>query len=140
MHTNDFHWLCGLLEGEGSFLKGPPSSKNRPRISVQTTDEDVAERIADLLGVRAITYRLDKRNANWKRAFCVVMRGNRAVVLMRRLRPLMGSRRCSQIDAALASYQGRKSGDNTRKLTAANVRSIRRSSASLTVLARRFGV
>jgi hypothetical protein len=37
-------WLAGILEGEGSFMKGPPSSPNRPVISMVTTDIDVALR------------------------------------------------------------------------------------------------
>ncbi len=41
----ELHWLAGLLEGEGSFMVGPPSDPRRPAIAVQMTDEDVMRRI-----------------------------------------------------------------------------------------------
>ena len=49
--TNDSaHWLAGLLEGEGSFMKGPYSSPNLPIVKVEMCDEDVIRRAAGLLG------------------------------------------------------------------------------------------
>ena len=43
---DEFFWLVGLLEGEGSFMPAPPSEPTRPRISIQMTDEDVLSRVA----------------------------------------------------------------------------------------------
>ncbi len=47
---DEFFWLVGLLEGEGSFMPGPPSEATRPRISIQMTDENVIRRVARIFG------------------------------------------------------------------------------------------
>jgi len=38
------HWFAGLLEAEGSFMKGTPSRPGSPIVSLQMTDEDVVEK------------------------------------------------------------------------------------------------
>jgi hypothetical protein len=48
--THELHWLAGLLEGEGSFTAGPPSSPRMPVISVNMTDEDVVARLGRIPG------------------------------------------------------------------------------------------
>ncbi len=48
MDERILHWLAGLLEGEGSFLKPPPSAPNTPRITLQMTDEDVVQRVQEI--------------------------------------------------------------------------------------------
>lgn len=105
MNNKDLYWLAGLLEGEGSFLKGPPSKPNLPILSVITTDEDVCERVANLFGVK---YHLVKnkryQDNNWKNPYLAKLKGSKAVRLMKKLRPLMGKRRQGQIDEALSSY------------------------------------
>lgn len=115
MTTEELHWLAGLLEGEGSFLKGPPSSPNQPRIGIQMTDYDIIWRVSKMFGVKYVQPRRYEKNG-WKQCYCAVLRGSKAVDLMKRLRPLMGSRRKKQIDNALNGYKARKSGDNKRKL------------------------
>jgi hypothetical protein len=50
----ELYWLAGLLEGEGSFVKGPPSRPNCPIVQLAMTDGDVVERAARLLG-RGVT-------------------------------------------------------------------------------------
>ncbi len=42
-------WLSGWLEGEGSFMKGPPSQLNLPVVSGCSTDKDVMQRSNSLL-------------------------------------------------------------------------------------------
>lgn len=96
------HWLAGLLEGEGSFLKGPPSAPRHPVIALQMTDEDVVQRVGTMFG-RKVT-RWQARNENWQATYCVRITGSKAVAWMTALRPLMGIRRRVQIDAAVASY------------------------------------
>ena len=54
MKETDLTWLAGLLEGEGSFLKAPPSDPNCPRISLEMTDKDVVERAALLMQGKAV--------------------------------------------------------------------------------------
>ena len=55
MKALDFYWLCGLLEGEGSFMKGPPSRPQYPILTVTSTDEDVLQRVSKLFGVGYLT-------------------------------------------------------------------------------------
>ncbi|HEV7845466.1 MAG TPA: hypothetical protein VGO83_04380 [Thermoleophilaceae bacterium] len=102
MADEDLHWLAGLLEGEGSFLAGPPSEPRSPAVQVAMVDRDVIERAGGLLGVTVCA--LPSRREGWRDAFSVRVRGARAVHWMERLRPLMGARRQQQIDLAIASY------------------------------------
>jgi hypothetical protein len=106
MIDSDYHWLAGLLEGEGSFLKPPPSSPGSPQVSVQMTDLDVILRVEGLLGIRH-TICLPKESHH-KISYTVRLRGGRAARLMIRLRPLMGTRRQGQIDRALAAWDRSK--------------------------------
>lgn len=98
----DLYWLAGLLEGEGSFLAGPPSRPNSPRVSLTMIDYDVVRRAADLLGVKS--FRTVKRNERWQTAYSLTLRGSGAIAAMREMYPLMGVRRQAQINRALDSY------------------------------------
>jgi hypothetical protein len=98
----DLCWLAGLIEGEGTFLAGPPSAPRSPAVQLSMVDRDIVERASALLGV-AVTV-VPSRHEGWKTAYCVRVRGARAVLWMQRLRPLMGTRRQAQIDRAIASY------------------------------------
>ena len=102
MRASDRHWLAGLLEGEGSFVAGPPSRPNAPQIALQMCDEDVVERVSALLGTRY--YECRARKLHHKVSWGVHLRGERAVHLMLKLRPLLGQRRREQIDRAIASH------------------------------------
>jgi hypothetical protein len=102
IESADLHWLAGLLEGEGTFLAGPPSAPRSPAVQVAMVDRDVVERAGALL-CAAVTV-VPSRREGWKTAYCVRVRGARAVLWMKRLRPLMGTRRRDQIDRAMASY------------------------------------
>ena len=114
MEKCELYWLAGLLEGEGSFYPGPPSSPNLPILSVSMTDEDVIAKVASLLGV---TYNLQKsRHEKWKESYCAKVKGRTAVELMKKLKPLMGERRQSQIDKALISYDGKYSKLNEERV------------------------
>jgi len=100
---SDLHWLAGLLEGEGTFIAGPPSAPRSPAVQVSMVDRDVIERVAALVDC-AVTV-IPARRDGWRTAYSARVRGPRAVEWMRRLRPLMGKRRQEQIDRASASYQ-----------------------------------
>lgn len=100
-------WLAGLLEGEGHFAPGPPSDPNRPQIQLLMCDLDVVKRAAAMLGVNYVYTRPAKPERNWKESYRVILRGTRAVEIMRNLKPFMGERRQRQIDKALASYSPR---------------------------------
>lgn len=100
------HWLAGLLEAEGSFMKGSPSRPGCPVVSLQMTDEDVVEKAKQIVQSNRKVFCCfrSKKNAAHKDAFVWQERGKAAFELMVKLRPLMGVRRQSQIDAAMACY------------------------------------
>lgn len=98
-----FAWLCGLLEGEGTFVPGSPAKPRRPTMAVGMVDEDVIERICALWGSRL--YRMGHKNLQHKPVFRTELVGGSAVALMKLLRYWMGERRQQQIDHAIASYQ-----------------------------------
>lgn len=66
------------------------------------TDKDVMEKAASLVGVKV--HFVKRRKPHHKDAYIFQIKGKKAVCLMTMLHPLMGSRRKSQIDAALATY------------------------------------
>ncbi len=94
--------MAGLLEGEGSFLKPPPSQPRTISISVQMTDSDIIARIAKVFGVSFCKCR--PQASHHRSSFRVSVSGRKAAMWMVRLRPLMGVRRQGQIDAALACH------------------------------------
>jgi hypothetical protein len=97
-------WLAGWLEGEGSFVRPPPCDPRRPRISAVTTDADVAAEAGRLLRVKALfSHPRRDREKGWSPTWRVLRQGQPAVRLMQALHPLMGQRRRSQIESALAA-------------------------------------
>ena len=99
----DVAWLAGLLEGEGSFGIAGHKPNGYPVIKVEMAARDVIERAAEMLGssaVRAIV----PDHPKWSVTYEAKISGTKAADWMRRLRPLMGSRRGAAIDAALAAY------------------------------------
>jgi hypothetical protein len=98
----DLDWLAGLMEGEGSFQAGPPSSPNLPILGIEMTDEDVVRRVADILGVTVQT--IAPRRTRWKVTHAARIRGAKAVAWMVALYPLLGARRRAQVGRAVASY------------------------------------
>jgi hypothetical protein len=101
MESKDLYWLAGYLEGEGSFMAGPPSEPARKRISFSTTDADVATKVGELMGCTVSYNDRWPDNPRWNGYWSGMIRGQRAVALMQELRPLMGERRRLQIDTAL---------------------------------------
>lgn len=112
MDRENLVWLAGLLEGEGSFQKPPPSNPRQPAITVQMVDEDVIARVADLFGVKYQSY--GARKVEWKPTFKAQVRGLPAWTLMKELYPLMGTRRRSQIDAVRASIDEDRIGNRSQ--------------------------
>ena len=105
-------WLAGWLEGEGCFMfKEVCSSNASPRIIVQafSTDKDVVERVARLMGISL--YRIKPRDhyAGWtsSEGWRANVEGQKAVDLMTAIRTMMGARRGAQIDKALAAWASR---------------------------------
>lgn len=104
---HDRYWLAGLLEGEGSFLMGPPSAPRYPVLALQMTDEDVVARVAAMFGRKVGCWQ--PRDERWLPTYLVRITGAKAVAWMTVLRPLMGQRRQAQIDRAVASHEPRPS-------------------------------
>ena len=109
MKIRDLYWLAGILEGEGSFMKGTPSAPNLPRISCSMTDEDIIKKVSSLMEVKYHKCKLSDKNPKWKDTYIVNLRGKRARKLMEELKPIMGNRRQAQIQRALDSYDPNKS-------------------------------
>lgn len=129
-----FLWLAGLLEGEGTFLRPPPSEPRYPLVSCRMADNDVVARVGSAFGTAVQS--TDK--GPYKREFGVTIRGFPAVELMSDLRPLMGTRRKAAIDRALESHRS-----PNYKLTfrmAEEIRAARHAGESVSSVARRFGV
>lgn len=107
MDDLDRAWLAGLLEGEGSFMKGPPSSPNQPIVSCHMTDKDVIDKVALLMGNKSVKF-VKKKAEHHKDSWSVRVVGRPAVRLMEELLPLMGERRAGQIQEALDSFEWRQ--------------------------------
>lgn len=101
--TQQLDWLAGLLEGEGSFLPGPPSRPNTPAVTIQMNDQEVIAQVALLFGVS--WHQMRESSGNRAAAYATRLRGKQAMDLMQQIYSRMGLRRQSQIDTALASYQ-----------------------------------
>lgn len=107
-HTTSIYWLAGLLEAEGSFMKGSSSSPNKPTISIQMTDKDVMEHVSSFFG-RVLTPYQPKGQTkdgsrDFKKVYLCQLRGKLSLDLMQKLQPLMSTRRQHQIQQALDSY------------------------------------
>jgi hypothetical protein len=104
-------WLAGYLEAEGSFcsVNTNVGGKTHPglQISLNTTDIDVAQRAAAILGGRVYSYNSKNNPLSKKPAWCTRLPGYRAAAMMRQLAPYMGIRRMLQISASLSKWDAR---------------------------------
>lgn len=149
-HTNSLHWLAGLLEAEGSFMKGNPSNPNQAIISIQMTDKDVMENVASFFGTTLSSYtpkgRTKDNTREFKKVYLCQLRGTRARKLMTDLKPLMGVRRQAQIQKALDSYNPNALDDaNKKKMVISDselgkIYKARQSGETLERIAFRYGV
>lgn len=98
----EFYWLVGLLEGEGSFMKGSPSKPNNPKITIEMTDRDIVEKVAKIFN-RACTP-IKARKVKWKQTFSTKLTGKRAIDLMVEMKPFLSNRRQEQINNCINSY------------------------------------
>lgn len=102
-----FYWLAGLLEGEGSFMHGTPSKPRIPRIHLKMTDKDIVEKVAAMFQAKYYgPYRPDRKNpeSTYKSYYIVWSFGKKSIDLMQQLKPLMGQRRQTQINAVIEGY------------------------------------
>jgi len=103
----ELYWLAGWLEGEGSFLRPPPSDPRRARIAAHSCDYDVLQEVGRLIRVTPQPdHRAARQRNGWSPSWRVLCRGTRAVLLMEAIAPIMGRRRKRQIKRALdAAYK-----------------------------------
>lgn len=105
-------WLAGVLEGEGSFScikahKLYPSAVSI-QITMDTTDEDVARRVRELIDANmGGPYERRKPALGKKPHWAIRLSGDRAKGVMQALYPHMGIRRKAQIDAAITRWDSR---------------------------------
>jgi hypothetical protein len=102
----EIHWLVGILEGEGTFLRGAPSRPGTPIVRVSMTDRDVVDRVARLFE-RAVV-RLRRRKPHHKLPYATTIKGAPATRVMYAVRPFLGRTRQLQIDLAISSWQTRR--------------------------------
>ena len=107
---NNIFWIAGILEAEGSFMSPPPSSPNRPIVSLQMTDEDIVLKFAQYFNCKYLSrVPLSKnKEVKYKRIYQVQIRGKKAVELMVEISSLMSERRKNQIKSALNNYNTKK--------------------------------
>jgi hypothetical protein len=99
--TKNICWLAGLIEGEGSItLIG--RNKTYPIIQMDTTDRDVAERAAMILGGSLYGPYSRVRSGGWKDSFTARASGRRAISWILTLFVLLGKRRQEQAKRVLA--------------------------------------
>ena len=106
MDHDDIIWLSGILEGEGWFSKSTEKNPSNIIVGMNTTDYDVAERVAGILGVSVVNRSHGPKAPDyWKPSYLVRASGKRAYLWMTTLQPLMSQRRQKAIEAALNSYR-----------------------------------
>lgn len=89
-------WLCGLLEGDGTFTHDGKT----PRVAVRMTDLDTVTRAATLLRTRVNGPYANEGN---RQVYSCFISGKRARSFMQSIRPYMSMRRQSQIDSLLGN-------------------------------------
>lgn len=137
MQDIDLYWLAGLMEGEGSFMKGPPSMPHQPCVSLQMTDEDIVSKASSL--VNANYFKYVSKNLSHKDSYKFYVRGLPAVKLMELLKPFMGSRRQAQIEVAINCYK-LKSNDKIPKKDYESIIARRKNGESARQISEDYGV
>ena len=100
VNVRDLIWLAGYLEGEGSFT----FNKRTPVLSLVTTDEDVADRVASITSWHTsgpYLYPKTNRKPFWR----VQLAGAQAVGWMMTLYGFMGTRRRGQIRYVIEQWK-----------------------------------
>lgn len=95
-------WLAGLLEGEGTFVKGSPAKPRRPVTAIGMVDRDIIERVCDLWGTRLYTH--IPKVERYKQVYHIAVYGDAARAIMGDIAPLMGARRGERIAALAGEY------------------------------------
>ncbi len=109
MNEHEISWLAGYLEGEGSF--GVDKRNGSIFIEVRTTDEDVAQKVASLMGSPSVrgydpgTYVYKGTQKPVKRWYDTRVYNKVAASIMMQIFPFMGARRKVRILELLTNYK-----------------------------------
>jgi hypothetical protein len=97
----EWAWAAGLFEGEGSIILGKTRYR-QPALWLRTTDRDVLERFAQIVGAGYIT-ECALRECHTKQQYSWSI-GSRAEVrrILLQMRPWFGVRRGAKADEVLA--------------------------------------
>jgi len=87
----EFFWLIGILEGEGCFA----ANGHTVAAIVDMTDEDTMKKVSKLMGAKL---KCRQPSGNRRRVYSASIYGNKAIDLMKRVRPYMSKRRGVKID------------------------------------------
>lgn len=109
--------LAGLLEGEASFIAA--TEKYPVCLSLNMTDKDVVQYVADLWGMSVS--RPKKQKKHHKQSYRCMVRGSKAIYWMNKVLPFMWERRTGQIKKAIKSHKPK---GKDRKITAKQASSI----------------
>jgi hypothetical protein len=112
--TAEFHWLAGLLEGEGYFAVTQKTLK----IELRMTDEDVVCRAQLLLHCRNARLRVRQNAADGyqrKPIYKIEVTGRAAAAWMMTLYSLMGIRRKAKIRECLGKWRRIRLGNGFRQ-------------------------
>ena len=111
MKTSDICWLAGLLEGEGWFEV--PRRATSLKVGIQSSDRDVIERAAALLGTTVLgpysssgqnLKSADSRNEPYKQRWTTVACGRVAAGWMMTLFTQLSTRRREKVRSALEAW------------------------------------
>ena len=106
IRTLDIAWIAGLLEGEGSFsiLKGSPI------VQMQSTDRDVIERAAGILGIKFHDTPCKPRGPDYyKPVWKIALSGTRAIAWMMTIYQFLGERRQEKVRGIIEQWKSAKS-------------------------------
>jgi hypothetical protein len=106
MRESDFHWLVGIVEGEGTFTLPRDAPRRSAALRVTMTDADVLQRVAGLFG-RAML-ELGRREDRFKDDYATTIKGAPAVQLMNEMRPFLSPTRQRQIQRVLEAWRPRR--------------------------------
>ena len=109
--SEDIAWAAGLFEGEGCIFqgKGRPRKDGTillyPRMTLNTTDQDVLNKFAKIVGVGGIKI-VETKEAHWKTQYQWWLTNTEEVKsLLKQFRPYLGKRRLAKADQVLEDYE-----------------------------------
>lgn len=103
MANEDWAWLAGLLEGDGSFERVKNGVKTiAPTIRIAMLDKDIIERVARIFETPIYSYLTPKRDKlMWRTQ---LSKKDKLMPILQNILPFMGERRKLQIESMLSCF------------------------------------